>query len=196
MPVCWVGEQLVERWGSIGESDLHINCLELISGSFAICFFAKDKTHCCILLRTDITAVQLGPLCFPLELSTPVIFQLTPGPRHHCHGCVYSDSGLPFIHADPLHLSSGSSSQDIPDGNHTPLERPTLVSNSSGNAPPGSPSSPLKPSHPRDSMNRPHPLTLQHRLPLLVWSGTGLPDLSETYQAKLHPTWESLGLRH
>lgn len=40
------------RWAST-EGNQHINCLELIAGSFAIHSFVKDWSHCCILLRTD-----------------------------------------------------------------------------------------------------------------------------------------------
>lgn len=45
-----------DRW-TVNESDLHINCLQLIASSFAIRSFANDKIHCCILLRKDNSAV-------------------------------------------------------------------------------------------------------------------------------------------
>ncbi|KAM4749018.1 stereocilin [Rhinophrynus dorsalis] len=46
------------KW-SQQERDLHINCLELLAGSFALKSLAKDKVQCCILLKMDnISAVQ------------------------------------------------------------------------------------------------------------------------------------------
>ncbi|KAM4705063.1 LOW QUALITY PROTEIN: uncharacterized protein WCC33_009911 [Rhinophrynus dorsalis] len=46
------------KW-SQQERDLHINCLELLAGSFALKSLAKDRVHCCILLKMDnISAVQ------------------------------------------------------------------------------------------------------------------------------------------
>ncbi|KAM4795634.1 uncharacterized protein WCC33_000698 [Rhinophrynus dorsalis] len=46
------------KWSEL-ESDLHINCLELLAGSFALKSLAKDKVSCCILLKMDnISAVQ------------------------------------------------------------------------------------------------------------------------------------------
>ncbi|XP_056408500.1 uncharacterized protein LOC130311793 [Hyla sarda] len=46
------------KW-SEGEATLHINCLELLAGFFALKSFARDKSHCCILLKMDnISAVQ------------------------------------------------------------------------------------------------------------------------------------------
>lgn len=42
-----------------GKSSLHIHCLEMIMGSFAVPSIAKGKTPCCILLRMDsVTAVR------------------------------------------------------------------------------------------------------------------------------------------
>ncbi|XP_056378934.1 kinesin-1 heavy chain [Hyla sarda] len=46
------------KW-SVEESSFHINCFELLAGFFALKSFARDKSHCCILLRMDnIAAVQ------------------------------------------------------------------------------------------------------------------------------------------
>lgn len=46
------------RW-SLEELHLHINCLELLAGSSAICCLSPQKTDCCILLRMDnISAVR------------------------------------------------------------------------------------------------------------------------------------------
>ncbi|XP_053309715.1 uncharacterized protein LOC128471763 [Spea bombifrons] len=46
------------RWSS-QEVDLHINCLELLAGSFALKSFAKDKVNCCVLLKMDnVSAVR------------------------------------------------------------------------------------------------------------------------------------------
>ncbi|KAJ1195307.1 hypothetical protein NDU88_004588 [Pleurodeles waltl] len=46
------------RW-SPGELSYHINCLELLAGSFAIKSLAPRQAHCCILLRMDnVSAVR------------------------------------------------------------------------------------------------------------------------------------------
>ncbi|KAM4697809.1 uncharacterized protein WCC33_013413 [Rhinophrynus dorsalis] len=46
------------KW-SPQERRLHINCLELLAGSFALKSLAKDQVHCCILLKMDnVSAVQ------------------------------------------------------------------------------------------------------------------------------------------
>ncbi|KAM4795568.1 uncharacterized protein WCC33_000623 [Rhinophrynus dorsalis] len=46
------------RW-SLDERDLHINCLELLAGSFALKSLAGDRVDCCVLLRMDnVSAVR------------------------------------------------------------------------------------------------------------------------------------------
>ncbi|KAM4690570.1 uncharacterized protein WCC33_017974 [Rhinophrynus dorsalis] len=46
------------KW-SQAEASLHINCLELLAGSFALRSLVKDRVRCCILLRMDnVSAVQ------------------------------------------------------------------------------------------------------------------------------------------
>ncbi|KAM4748674.1 LOW QUALITY PROTEIN: uncharacterized protein WCC33_006046 [Rhinophrynus dorsalis] len=46
------------KW-SPAEASLHINCLELLAGSFALKSLAKDRVHCCVLLKMDnISAVR------------------------------------------------------------------------------------------------------------------------------------------
>ncbi|KAM4747505.1 uncharacterized protein WCC33_005072 [Rhinophrynus dorsalis] len=46
------------KW-SPAEASLHINCLELLAGSFALRSLVKDRVRCCILLRMDnVSAVQ------------------------------------------------------------------------------------------------------------------------------------------
>ncbi|KAM4807615.1 LOW QUALITY PROTEIN: uncharacterized protein WCC33_005133 [Rhinophrynus dorsalis] len=46
------------RWSSM-ETSLHINCLELLAGSFALKSLVKDRVHSCVLLKMDnISAVQ------------------------------------------------------------------------------------------------------------------------------------------
>ncbi|KAM4698712.1 uncharacterized protein WCC33_014250 [Rhinophrynus dorsalis] len=46
------------KWSS-EEASLHINCLELLAGSFALKSLTKDRVHCCVLLKMDnVSAVR------------------------------------------------------------------------------------------------------------------------------------------
>ncbi|XP_056380443.1 uncharacterized protein LOC130275879 [Hyla sarda] len=76
------------KW-SPEETMLHINCLELLAGFFALKSFAKTRSNCCILLRMDnISAVQYinklgGTKSLPLANIAKDFLALLSSQRHH-----------------------------------------------------------------------------------------------------------------